>query len=366
MERSSLKRECRTVIWHGSVEDQKRSGRCWIYASHNMIRKIICRKYGLDDIHLSTNYIYYYDQLAKAASFLKKIQEMRDKPLDDPSLSKLLREPVSSVGQWYYFASLAEKYGIVPLEVMPDTAAAADGTVLTRKLSTYLRKCAYRIREENEADFEVMIAETRELLDHYLGVLPADFERAGQRYTPISFWKDYCGIDLSDYITLIHHPSDRWPAPRLYHEKEVRNERDPLWDLLSVEMELIKELSRRQLQDGTEVVIGCDPRYAGNRSKGELSTEIYGSPVLPKKEAIAYRQIKACHVMSIDGLDPDGRWRVQDSHGSETGPDGHYIMTEDWFDNYVLSAVIKKEYLPEEYREIIGEPAVYMPKTERF
>ena len=35
--------------------------------------------------------------------------------------------PDNSVGQWCYFAALAEKYGLVSLPAMPDTAASKDG-----------------------------------------------------------------------------------------------------------------------------------------------------------------------------------------------------------------------------------------------
>ena len=41
-------------------------------------------------------------------------------------------------------------------------------------------------------------------------------------------------------------------------------------------------------------------------------------------------------------------------------------MTDAWFDAYVLSAVVRREYLSTELREFLNRPAVYMPKTERF
>ena len=137
--------------------------------------------------------------------------------------------------------------------------------------------------------------------------------------------------------------------------------------MLSVDMETMKALALRQLENGEQVVIGCDVRHSGSQAAGELSVEIYGAPLLGKADAIGYREINACHVMSLDGAEPgEDRWRVVDSHGLETGPDGHYVMTSGWFDAYVLSAVIKKEYLPPPLREVLERPAVYMPKTERF
>ncbi len=108
--------------------------------------------------------------------------------------------------------------------------------------------------------------------------------------------------------------------------------------MLSVDMETMKSLSLRQLRDGEQVVIGADVRWQSSRSLGVLDTEIYdlNGLSLPKAEAIEAKQICACHVMSLDGADIHGggaplRWKVQDSHGAETGPDGHYVMTDAWF-----------------------------------
>lgn len=336
-----MRRDFDIDLWHGPVEDQKKSGRCWIYASLAPLRQ----KTGL---RFSTNYVYYYDQLNKSRAFLEQIAALRDVPLYDPALSQLLREPISSVGQWCYFAAIADKHGLVPLEAMPDTDATADGTSLTRKLSEALRLGAYRVRSGESAD--TTLAEADTILRNALSEPPEGI--------------DY-GVDFHDYITLIHHPSRRWPVNRAYHETENPDERDPLLTLLSVDMETIKTAVLRQLQDGEQVVIGCDVRHAGNRAAGELSTERYGASRLSKTDAIVYREINACHVMSIDGWAADGRWKVQDSHGAETGPDGHYVMTDAWFDAYVLSAVVKKEHLPPTLLDQLRKPA-FMPKEERF
>ena len=74
--------------------------------------------------------------------------------------------------------------------------------------------------------------------------------------------------------------------------------------------------------------------------------------------------------MSIDGVacDKSGAltlWNAQDGHGSETGSDGHYLMTDGWFDAFVLSAVVRKKYLSPELLALLEHP-VYMPKRERF
>lgn len=341
-------------LFRGLLCDQKQNGRCWIYASLAPFRQ----KLG---IQFSTNYIYYFDQMRKSKTFLQSIEESKDRPLNDPALSALLREPISTVGQWCYFASCVADHGLVPLDAMPDTAATENSVPLTRTLNTRLRLGARELRN-GEADKTHILREIEEILREQLGAPPQHVWVQDRETTPQGFYQD-SGIDLREYVTLIHHPGSRLPSPCACHEEKNVDERDPFLTLLSVDMTTIKALALRQLQNGEQVVIGADVRQEGSRSLGELA--LSESPRLPKAEAIAYRQINACHVMSIDGWASDGRWRVQDSHGMDTGPDGHYVMTDAWFDAYVLSAVIRKEYLSPELLAMLDAP-VYMSKEERF
>ncbi len=359
-------------LWPGKpVTDQKRSGRCWLYASMNPLRHRMCERYDMEDFRFSTNYLYFFDQLQKSAAFLDRMVELRERPVNDLDIVELLREPIGSEGQWCYFAVLAEEHGLVPLSAMPDTAASEDGTELTFLLCNRLRKGALALRSCQTADIPAVraacLADIRAILTGELGTPPEEFPWSGKTITPVDFLRKTVGVDFGNYVMLIHHPSERCPSPRAYHEIEDPARRHPYLTMLSVDMETIKAAALRQLRDGEQVVIGCDPRWQASRSLGVLDTEMYDleALALSKAEAIETKQICACHVMSIDGWSVDGRWKAQDSHGAETGPDGHYVMTDAWFDAFVLSAVVRKKHLSPELLALLEHP-VYMPKDERF
>lgn len=352
------------AVWDGAIEDQKQSGRCWIYASMSPIRQRLCERYGLSDVRLSTNYVYFFDQLEKSRMFLEGIEAWKARPLDDPLLCELLREPISSVGQWCCFASLVKRYGLVPLEAMPDTEATANEKRLTLRLSERLRFGAKELRRGTNT-IPAILSDIEAILQDALGTPPKTFVWDDSVYTPQAFY-GVCGYDETAYVMLIHHPSRRYPLGRAYHETEEPAARDPLWTTLNVGIETIRELTKRQLEKGEQVVFACDVRQAGSRKDGVLSTERYGRPLLDKADAIAYKQIKACHVMAFDGMSENGVFRVRDSHGLDTGTDGRYSMTRDWFDNFVLSAVIRKSLLPPDLLQLLDGNADYLPKMERF
>ena len=73
------------------------------------------------------------------------------------------------------------------------------------------------------------------------------------------------------------------------------------------------------------------------------------------------------HAMVFMGvnLDEEGRsepFAGRNSWGKDSGKDGYYMMTDEWFDEYMYQIVVNKKYLPEEIiREYESEPILLEP-----
>ena len=135
------------TIETGEITNQKASGRCWMFAALNVMRLEIMEKLNLETMELSQNYPLFYDKLEKSNYFLENIIETLEEPLDGRLVNYLLTDPLCDGGQWDMFANLVEKYGVVPKDAMPESAASSQTAEMDRYLTRKLREFACALRE---------------------------------------------------------------------------------------------------------------------------------------------------------------------------------------------------------------------------
>lgn len=102
------------IPFEGSpVTNQRSSGRCWLFATTNVLRVPVMKKYNLKEFELSQAYLFFWDKVEKANWFLEQMIDTADKELDERLIQELLGAPVNDGGQWDMASNLVEKYGLV-------------------------------------------------------------------------------------------------------------------------------------------------------------------------------------------------------------------------------------------------------------
>ena len=160
-------------VTQGERTDQKRSGRCWMFASLNTFRYRTIKKYNLKTFEFSQAYPLFFDKLEKSNWFLENILDTLDEPLHGRLVSYLLMDPVGDGGQWDMFRALTKKYGAVPKEAMPETACSSNTREMDKYLTRYLRSCAKLLRDSAEAGVrgDLMVAMKKHMMDEVYHLL---------------------------------------------------------------------------------------------------------------------------------------------------------------------------------------------------
>lgn len=390
---ASLPQEFSVSLKQGKVTNQKKSGRCWMFAALNFMRVKVIQDLNLETFELSQNYTLFYDKLEKANYFLENILATLDEPTDGRLIAHLLADPLGDGGQWDMLCNIIEKYGLVPKYVMPETAVSSATADMRNYMTKKMREYACRLRrahkdgataEQLRAQKDAMLSESYRMLCICLGKPPKTFDfeyrdkdgsfHRDTNLTPQEFYKKYVGISLGDYISVINAPTEDKPYYRSYTVQCLGNvaEGRPV-KYVNLPIEELKKAAIAQLQSGEPVWFGCDCGQGSSR-EGMMDTELYDVEDLfdttfpmTKAERLTYSESLMDHAMTLQGvnLDENGkpnRWRIENSWGDEAGRDGFYVMSDRWFDEFTYQIVVNRKYLPKEALAAYdSEPIVLAP-----
>lgn len=384
-------------VRQGKRCDQKRSGRCWMFASLNTMRTRIIDRYNLKTFELSQAYPLFFDKVEKSNWFLENVLDTLDEPLSGRLMAHLLADPISDGGQWDMFRALVRKYGVVPKEAMPETACSSNTRDMDAYLTRYLRGAAKRLRESHEAGVgtddlramkKEMMGEVTSLLITCLGEPPVQFDvRLRDKddelvlsgtYTPQEFFDKVVSMPVDDYVSVISAPTVDKPFGHTYTVDRLGNVVEAGGvRYLNLPVERLKELAVAQLQDGLPVWFGCDVIQSFIRDEGIMDTAsldvdgLFGFPVegcLDRAERLDYGESLMTHAMVLEGvnLDAAGKptlWKVENSWGDKRAKDGFDSITDAWFNQYVYQVVVDKRFLSDSERKTYEteEPTVLAP-----
>ena len=372
-----------------NATNQRRSGRCWLFATLNLFRVGAMKKMNLKKFEFSQAHIHFWDKLERANHFLEAILETSDRPVDDRTIHFLLSDPIGDGGQWNMATNLIRKHGLVPMSAYPESHSSSNTRSMNTVLKDILRTSASEIRKilddggsNNEArrHKEGRMKEIWRVLCIHLGTPPEkfdwqwrdkdnEFHRKGTM-TPLEFVDEYVEVDWEEYICIVNDPRNEYY--RTYTVDFLQNVAGgPPVVYLNVPSNEMKDITQRLLENGTPVWMGCDVGKNMARKRGLWDAELYDLKGLygiqfgmDKADRLRFGQTMMTHAMLFTGVDVvDGkprRWRVENSWGSEdSGEKGFYTMNDNWYDEHMFEIAAPKDYLTDEMKSgLKGDPIV--------
>ncbi len=373
------------------ITNQKSSGRCWLFTGLNTLRSKMMEENNLPELELSQNYNFFYDQLEKANLFLQGIIDTSDLPMEDKTVEFLFKNPIGDGGQFTGISDNLMKYGVVPKSVMVETYSSSNTSKLRRTIARKLREDGLKLRRMKEQKAsqkdiaetkEQMLSEVYRMLALTLGVPPTEFtwtrkDKDGKivstkTYTPQSFYKEFAGNDLkNDYVMLMNDPTREFY--KLYEIDYDRHAYDGKnWTYINLPLEDIKKMAIESIKDDNMMYFSCDVNKFLDRERGLLDPGNYDYDSLfgvtfgmDKADRIRTFDSSSSHAMTLMAvdLDADGKptkWMVENSWGPGAN-DGHLIMTDRWFDDYMFRLVVNKKYVPADILKILNQKPILLP-----
>ena len=383
-----------TITGEMKITNQKSSGRCWGFAGLNLFRVYLGRKHNIRNFEFSQTYFMFWDKLEKSNYFLNSIIKTAENSWDSRIMMHLLDNPIQDGGQWDMWVNLINKYGVVPKSEMPETYQSSRSMRMNRMITRKLREFAKNLRHSikskiNEKDLynlkSDMLSTVYKMLVIHLGEPPKNFtwqvrdkKKMFLRYenlTPQDFFRVHVGLELSDLVCLINCPMSDKEYKKVYSVEFLGNvvEGQPI-RYLNTEIDILKRAAIDSIKNDDPVWFGCDVGKYLHRSHGVMDTSLfdfdlfYGTEFhLDKASRLEYGESKMTHAMLFTGVDIDSnglpkKWRVENSWGDRNGEKGFYIMSDEWFDEFLYEIVVDKKYLDDEYVKLFEkEEAKLLP-----
>ncbi|KAF9264263.1 bleomycin hydrolase [Marasmius fiardii PR-910] len=389
----------------GPATNQKSSGRCWLFATTNVLRYDIMKKLKLKDFQLSQSYLFFYDKLNKANYYLELMIQHANLPLDDRIVNHLSDDIISDGGQWDMAVNLLENYGVVPQPVFPESTHSSlsgplntllktklrEHTLILRRLSDELKlahvsgdQYLHRLRSEKER----LMKEIYTIMTATLGVPPSPEKKFVWEYydsdgkvgrwdgTPLEFLRAFGPKQYKpkDSFSLVNDPRNA------YSQSITIDMLGNVWGgrrvlYVNTEIETMKAVVVKMIKAGLPVFFGCDVGQSSESTKGLMDTSLFKFEEtfditlgLSKAERLQLNESAMTHAMVISGVHLDAagkpvRYKVENSWGSDRGQDGYFVMTDKWFEEFVYQIVVPKSLAPKELVAVYenGTPKVLPP-----
>jgi bleomycin hydrolase len=354
-----------------SVKDQYRSGTCWSFSGIAFLEAEMLR-IGKPVVDLSEMFVVYHAYSDKAVKYVRLHGSLN----------------FGAGGAFHDVTNVVKKYGAVPEEVYNGLNYGEEKHVHGEMDKTLMDQVKVVVDNPNKKLSTAWSDAVNGTLDSYLGKLPENFKYEGKEYTPLTFAKDFMGLNMDDYVEIssyTHHPfyskfiievPDNWSWDEVYNVP--LNELEEIIDnsiSLGYTVAWAADVSEKGFstsQKGVAVIPVVDKENMTDaeitkwekKTEKERNEELYklSKPGKEKQITQEIRQIDFDnyqttddHGMLIVGTAKDQNnneyYKVKNSWGDYNDFDGFFYASKPYVKYKTMSIMVHKDAIPKNIRK---------------
>jgi bleomycin hydrolase len=192
-----------------------------------------------------------------------------------------------------------------------------------------------------------------------------------ESYTPLSFYRDFVGVSLEEYVCLYNDPTNEFHRHFLFR-RSTNMAGAPEMDFVNLPASQLKQAAMEAVLQNEPVWFAADVGVDHYGDLGILADDVYdyesifGMDLsLSKADRIRFGLGASNHAMVFTGVDilngEPRKWLVENSWGTEKGDQGCWTLYDSWFDENVYVVIVPKTFVSKEILAIFSEPAIELP-----
>lgn len=190
--------------------------------------------------------------------------------------------------------------------------------------------------------------------------------------TPREFYTQFGirkGLDPKDSFSLINDPRNEYG--KHYTVRLLGNVwGGPPVKYVNAPVEVLEDAVIAGIKANTPLFFGCDVGKSLDRKKGSMDLDLYKIEAafgyklgLNKAERLITQNSAATHAMVITAVHVDAngrpvRYKVENSWSKTSGEDGWFMMTADWFREYVYQIVAPASLVDKKWVDVLKQKAI--------
>jgi bleomycin hydrolase len=229
-------------FWHNSPLSQGNTGTCWCFSTTSLLESEAYRLHGVQ-VKISEIYTVYWEYVEKARRY---VQERGNSLFDEGSEGNAVTR-------------IWKKYGVVPEEAYSGLLNGRkfhNHETMVAEMNTYLES----LKSTSSWNEETALSTIRSIMNHYMGVPPAEVTINGKTMTPAEYLKNIVQVNPDDYVDILSYEQEPF-----YKQVEYKVP-DNWWhstDYYNVPLDVFMSALKNAVRSGYSISIGGDVSEAG-------------------------------------------------------------------------------------------------------